>query len=259
MGVEAHYDAWPTAPEAVAEALQKLRDPEMIGMNVTVPHKEMVLSLLDEVDPSAQAIGAVNCIAKLNGRLVGYNTDKNGFIDSIRRAGFEPRDKNGLILGAGGSARAICFGLAEAGAALIQIAGRSSPRVARLVADLDAKQPGRARFEAIEWRDRALADSARYSQLVVNCTPIGMLGSKVEEDSPVAAEVLRPGLWVCDLVYNPPETVLLRGAARAGAHVIGGLDMLVLQAVESIRLWTGRDPPLDIMLKAARDALGESE
>lgn len=259
MGIDAHYDAWPTASEAVAAALQKLRDPEMMGMNVTVPHKEAVLSLLDEVDPSARAIGAVNCIAKLNGRLVGYNTDKIGFIDSIRRAGFEPGDKKVLILGAGGSARAVSFGLAEADAALIHIAGRSNSRVYRLIADLEANQFGRANFEAVAWQDEPLGRASRSAQLIVNCTPIGMLGSVAEDDSPLAADLLTPDLWVCDLVYNPPETVLLRDARQAGAHVIGGLDMLVLQAVESIRLWTAKEPPLDIMRKAARQALGESE
>ncbi len=259
MGVDAHYDAWPTPPEDVAAVLEKLRDAEMMGMNVTVPHKEAVLPLLDEVDPSARAIGAVNCIVKRDSRLIGYNTDKNGFIDSLRRAGFDPEGKNVLILGAGGSARAVSFGLAQARTGRVYVAGRSSQRVEKLVADLESTQAGHAKFEMASWQDPTFVHAARFAELVVNCTPIGMLGSDAKGETPISPLILRRGLWVCDLVYNPPETVLLRDARRVGAHVIGGLDMLVLQAVESIRLWTGETPPIDIMRGAALDAVGESQ
>ena len=259
MGIDANYEAWPTPVGAVDAALERLRGAEMMGMNVTVPHKELVLSLLDDVDSSALAIGAVNCIVKADERLVGYNTDKSGFIDSIRQAGFDPAGTDALVLGAGGSARAVCFGLAEAGAANISVAGRTPKKTQNLVADLSANRWQQANFEGVAWQDDAFFIACRHADLVVNCTPVGMRHTDAEQDSPMPAESLTPNLWICDLVYNPRETVLVQDARKAGAHVVGGLEMLVLQAVESIRLWTGQEPPVDIMRKAALDALRENE
>jgi shikimate dehydrogenase len=255
MGIDAHYEAWPTPRDQVAAAIAKLRAAGMLGMNVTVPHKEAVLDLLDEVDPAARAIGAVNCITKHEGRLIGHNTDKAGFIESLRNAGFEPSGCHALILGVGGSARAVAVGLIEAGSAGLILAGRRPDAVATLAGHLHAFAPQASISEStLSTMDLEAATAA--ADLVVNCTPIGMHGTGSEDQSPLPAECLRKGLWVCDLVYRPPVTKLLREAQAAGALTLGGLEMLVLQAVESVRLWTGREPPVDIMRGAARRALG---
>jgi shikimate dehydrogenase len=255
MGIDATYEAWPTAPDEVEAAIERLRRDDMLGMNVTVPHKQAVMPLLDEIEPGAAAIGAVNCIRKQDGRLIGHNTDKYGFVRSLTDAGFNPTGKRALILGVGGSARAVCVGLIEAGCSSLTLAGRSPERVAELAAHLRRLAPGAEIAEA-GWHDVAFVAACDQAALVVNCTPIGMAHTEAETQSPLRPELLRPGLWVCDLVYNPLETVLLRQAREAGAHAVPGLEMLVLQAAESVRLWTGREPPLDIMRSAARRALG---
>lgn len=255
MGIDAHYEAWPTPRDQVTSAIEKLRAEDMMGMNVTVPHKEAVLDLLDEVEHGARAIGAVNCITKRDGRLIGYNTDKAGFVESLRNAGFEPSLRRALILGVGGSARAVCVGLIEAGAANITLASRRPEAVAALVSHLRGTHPD-ASIDEIGLEPGVLGVATAAADLVVNTTPVGMHGTGSEDESPLPAAYLRQGLWVCDLVYRPPQTRLLREADAAGANTLGGLEMLVLQAVESVRLWTGREPPVGIMRLAARGALG---
>jgi shikimate dehydrogenase len=255
MGIDATYEAWKTPPEDVAAAIAKLRAPDMLGMNVTVPHKEAVLSLLDEIEPGARAIGSVNCIRKDGDRLIGHNTDKAGFIESLRNAGFEPEGKAALILGVGGSARAVCVGLIEAGIGGLTLAGRRAHAVMSLANHLRAFRPAIA-IEEVAMDGDPLDSAAAAADLVVNCTPIGMQGTGTESESPFPSELMRSDLWICDLVYRPPLTTLLHEAAAAGAPNLGGLEMLVLQAAESVRLWTGREPPVDIMRGAARSVLG---
>ena len=258
MGVDARFEAWSTPPDEVPAALRRLREPEMLGLSVTVPHKEAVIPLLDELDATARAIGAVNCIAKDGeGRLIGHNTDKDGFLRSLRAAGFEPEGKRAVVLGAGGAAHAVAYGLAEAGVASLALAGRTPARVAAAAAHLRASAPRPVVVEALGWQDEAFAAACRAADLVVNCTPIGMRHTEGEGESPLAAGHLRPGLWVFDTVYTPPETALLRQARAAGARPIAGLDMLLFQAVACLRYWTGREAPLDIMRQAALRALAQ--
>jgi shikimate dehydrogenase len=213
------------------------------------------MSLVDEVEPGARAIGAINCITKQDGRLIGYNTDKAGFIDALRSAGYEPNMRRVLVLGVGGSARAVCVGLIEAGAGSITLAARRPEAVAALAGHLRQTHPN-ALIEEATMEPRMLEVATAAAGLVVNCTPVGMHGTGSEDESPLPGAFLRDGLWVCDLVYRPPQTRLLREAEKAGANTLGGLEMLVLQAAESVRLWTGREPPVDIMRGAARSALG---
>lgn len=256
MGIDATYEAWPIPPEEVAEAIRSLRDEGMLGMNVTVPHKEAVLSLVDELEPVAAAIGAVNCIVKQDSRLIGHNTDRYGFIRSLREAGCEPQGRTALLLGAGGSARAVAFALVEAGATRVSIASRTRERADQLAESL-RQYAGGSHIRSLGWLDSDFVDACNDAELIVNCTPVGMKHSAQENDSPLPAELLRTDLWVYDLVYNPRQTVLLAEAKRAGAKPIGGLEMLVYQAAESVRLWTGREAPVNIMLQAAENALSE--
>jgi shikimate dehydrogenase len=255
MAIDATYEAWPTTPEEMPGAIERLRGDDILGMNVTVPHKQAVMALLDEIEESAAAIGAVNCIRKQDGRLIGHNTDKQGFIQSLRDAGLNPTGKRALVLGVGGSARAVCVGLLEARASTLTLAGRSPERVAELAGHL-RRFATVAEINEVGWRDTAFAAACEGADIVVNCTPIGMAHTETEGESPLPRELSRRGLWVCDLVYNPLETVLLREARAIGGHAVPGLEMLVLQAVESVRLWTNREPPIDIMRTAASRALG---
>jgi shikimate dehydrogenase len=256
MGMDARYEAWAVSAEGLTDAIARLRDAEMLGMNVTVPHKQAVMPLLDEVDADARAIGAVNCISKVDGRLVGHNTDRYGFIRSLREAGCEPRGLDVLILGAGGSARAVAHGLLETEAASVTVAGRTRAHVDTLLDELRASFPN-AMLSGAGWQVEALNTVCRSAGLIVNCTPIGMRSGLSAGESPLAASQIPASAWVYDLVYNPQETPLLAEAQKAGAKPIGGLEMLIYQAVESVRLWTGREAPVEVMRKAARDALEE--
>jgi shikimate dehydrogenase len=259
MGMDATFEAWATPPQNVPAAIERVRGQDMLGICVTVPHKEVVMGLIDSIDPTAKAIGAVNCIAKsADGRLVGYNTDRYGFIRSLREAGCEPEGLRAVILGAGGSAHAVAFGLAEAGIASIAIANRSRERLRTTVEHL-RETSGAVSIEASGWQDDSVTDACRSADLIVNCTSVGMTGTPAGDESPLRPGDVRPGVWVYDLVYRPLETVLLRAARKAGAKPVAGLEMLIYQAVECLRLWTGKEAPVDIMRKAAYDGLGIKE
>jgi len=257
MGIDARYEAWSTPPDEVAAAIEKLRLPRLLGMNVTVPHKSAVIPFLDAVNPMAARIGAVNCIVKEDGRLVGHNTDRYGFLRSLREAGCEPAGLDVLLLGNGGAARAVAYGLLEAGIASLTVAGRSPERVGAFVASIRDAGDGVA-LASTGWTEEELGPSARRAGLIVNSTSVGMRHSETEGSSPLPAALIPAGAWCYDLVYTPAETRFLSDARDAGAWPIGGLEMLVYQAAESVRLWTGREPPIDIMRKAAQTALGQA-
>jgi shikimate dehydrogenase len=250
--LDVRYVAWETLPDALAERVESLRRPENLGANVTVPHKEAVLARLDEVAPLARRIGAVNTIVKSadGDRLVGHNTDAAGFIRALRDdAGFDPAGAVTLLLGAGGAARAVVFGLVDAGVGSLVVTNRSLARARALVRELE----GRA--VVCDWAEREV--TARQVDLIVNATSLGMAGGPAAAESPLAAAAIGRGALVYDLVYNPQTTPLLREAARAGARTLGGLAMLVYQGAAAFRLWTGLEPPLDMMRAAAQRALAD--
>jgi shikimate dehydrogenase len=250
MGIEARCEKWVTPTEDLEATVARLREPELFGANVTVPHKESVIRLLDDVDASVRQIGAVNCIVRTpEGALAGHNTDKGGFMRSLRESGFEPGGQTALVLGAGGAARAVVAGLIEAGVARLDIANRTRARAEELASVM------RGPIEVIEWQDEALTAAAAAAGVIVNTTPMGMAHTALEAESPLAEQHFRAGVVAFDLVYNPPLTPFLAAAKRAGAVAVSGLDMLVYQGAESIRLWTGREPPLEVMRAAARSAL----
>jgi shikimate dehydrogenase len=227
----------------------------MLGVNVTVPHKETVIPLLDSVDGRAAALGAVNCISKDERQLRGHNTDLYGFLRSLGEAGCEPSGQRALVLGAGGSARAVAHGLLAAGVASLTLTGRTAARVTALIESLPETS---TEVRGAGWQDEDFAAACDEADLIVNCTPVGMHHGESEGESPLPASLIRSGAWVCDLVYNPLETPLLKVARAAGARPVAGLDMLVYQAAESLRLWTGREAPIDVMRNAALKKLAEA-
>jgi shikimate dehydrogenase len=257
MGIDATYEAWPTPPHGVPAAIERLRGDDMLGMNVTVPHKAAVMGLIDSVEPTASAIGAVNCLVKDDaGRITGHNTDRYGFIRSLREAGCDPAGLRAVILGAGGSAHAVAYALAEAGVASLAIANRSRQRLQDTIAHIEQTAPRGVPLEALGWQDESVTKACHGAELIVNCTSVGMSGTPAAEESPLQPGDIPLGAWAYDLVYRPLDTVFLRQAREAGAKPIAGLEMLIYQAVESVRLWTGRDGPVDIMRRAARAGLG---
>jgi shikimate dehydrogenase len=230
---------------SAAEALVGMRALGLAGLSVTMPHKTAVAALVDRCSRVARTLGAVNCVTRQAGALVGDNTDGEGFVASLRRgAGFEPEGARCLVVGAGGAARAVVLALAEAGAAQVVVVNRD-PRKAEAAATL-AGEVGRV----------GRPDEASQADLVVNATPVGMADSSSASASPlVPATLLGPGQVAADLVYHPLRTEWLAAADANGATVVSGLGMLVHQAAAQLRRWTGLEPPVGAMWQAATRAL----
>ena len=255
-GIDAIYEAWEVEPPSLPEYIRQLRSPNTLGINVTVPHKEAVIPLLDGVDDFASAAGAVNTIINEDGNLVGHNTDGVGFLKALEDNGhFQPQGRKVLVLGAGGSAKAVALALSSRGVTEVAIANRTLERATRLAEIISTHGP---KVDAMSLTDstETLVRKAGESDLIVNCTTLGMKYGFDEHSSPMRSKQIPATALVFDLVYNPIETPLLREAKRAGAATLGGLAMLVYQGAASFEMWTGKKAPVEIMLKVAKEALG---
>ena len=249
------YEAWETEPAQLGITMERVRQPSTLGANITIPYKETVLSLLDELDDLARQIGAVNTIVHREGRLIGYNTDAEGFLEALRHlGGFEPAGKRAVLIGAGGAARAVSFTLARAGVRSLAITDIIGERAQGLFSSLRSLG---VETHVLECEDKSLKDALSNCDLVVNCTPVGMKHSSTEGQSPLKPELIPKEALIYDVVYNPIETPLLRDAKAIGARTLGGLGMLVYQGAKAFELWTGKQAPVDIMFEAAKGALPE--
>jgi shikimate 5-dehydrogenase len=257
--LDIRYEAWETKPEELELTLARIKEPQNLGANVTIPYKEAVLPLLDEVDNLASVIGAANTIVKREGKLLGFNTDAYGFIQGLRQQGhFEPEGKRVGILGAGGAARAVSLALMRERASSLIVINRTLARAEALVDSLKryASDVGlEVEIAALPWQSSTWRKTFDRCHLVVNCTSIGTRYGFQEGQSPLSVDVIPRSILVYDLVYNPCPTPLLQLAQRAGANILSGLAMLVYQGAASFELWTGRKAPVDIMLSKAREAL----
>lgn len=243
-GIDWNYMAFPVPPDRLGEAVAGLRALGAMGANVTMPHKSAVVGHLDDLSGDARSIGAVNTIQRVGDRLIGHNTDVDGFAEFlIGDAGVEVAGRTAAVLGAGGAARAVLRALAAMGVADIHVVARDPAKAERLAELVPA---GLASVTP----EGAGASVIGAAELVVNATPLGMRG---EDAAPGA--VFRPGQCVIDLVYWPPQTPLLERARGAGAQAWGGLGMLVRQAAASFTIWTGQDPPLEVMSAVALHGL----
>ena len=253
LGIDATYRAHEIAPEEVAGFVSGLRSPGVLGINVTVPHKEAVIPHIDEVDEWASSAGAVNTIVNRDGRLTGHNTDGSGFLRSLREAGgFDPTGKRVLTLGAGGAARGVVLALVRQQVGHLTIANRTVERAERLA---ELARAGDVEAVAIGLSGSEVREAAASADLIVNCTTIGMSHGPDEQGSPLSREQIPSTTLVNDLVYNPLETPLLREAVAAGASCLGGIHMLVYQGADSFEMWTGQPAPVDVMLEAATKAM----
>ncbi len=260
LGMDWRYVPLPvpaTPPERIGEAVRGVRALGLRGANVTVPHKQAVIPHLDRLTDAAAAIGAVNTIrVEEDGALLGDNTDARGFVADLRDHGVEPAGRRVLVLGAGGSARAVVYGLAEAGCARLTVLNRTLEKAQALVV---AMQPAFPRCPMAAGAFPAdLSQVAADADLIVNCTTLGMT-PHVEGLPWDPALPFRPHQAVYDLVYNPPETSLLVHARAGGAQAIGGLGMLVWQGAIAFELWTGVAPPVPVMRQAVLAALGRAD
>ncbi|MEW6182922.1 MAG: shikimate dehydrogenase [Bacillota bacterium] len=234
--------------EELPAAVAGLRALGLVGVNVTVPHKEAVLPYLDEVTPEAKLIGAVNTVVNRNGRLTGYNTDATGFLRALREAGCEPAGAEAVVLGAGGAARAVCMALGMAGARRIVVFNRTYERAQALSREVQANTETTA--VALPWEDlnKRKADVFQAAGVVIQTTSIGMHPEKSACPA-VSPAAFRKNQLVVDLIYNPVETRFLQMAAEAGAATQNGLRMLLYQGIAAFELWTGSSPPEEIMLQ----------
>ncbi|MGD1995003.1 MAG: shikimate dehydrogenase [Anaerolineae bacterium] len=252
LGLPWRYTLLPTPHGKVQATLTRMNKAGYRGANITVPHKQAVLPCLDGLDSAAQLIGAVNTIAFREDRQFGYNTDADGFLSALREAGFEPGGHKALVLGAGGAARAVVYALTEEKCP-VTILNRTVQRAAKLARQMQ----DRGNHTTVTWvREGAtLADLPLDDfDLLVNATSVGMWPEV--DASPYPEELQLPSHWtVFDLVYNPEETRLLVQARAAGATSIGGLGMLIHQGARSFELWTGYPAPIEVMRKAAQEAL----
>ncbi len=239
------YEARPVSPAEVEEAVRLLRGPEFAGANVTVPHKAAVMAHLDGLTPVAEAIGAVNTIVKQEGRLIGHNTDAAGFLADLAGHGVALSGRNVLILGAGGSARAVVAACTSVGARPRVLARRPEAAVG-----LQTLGP----VVIFEWTELGLLRASDGCAVIVNTTPLGM-APRVEGSPWVEGTPFPPDAFVYDLVYNPPETRLVQQARAAGLGADTGLGMLVEQGALAFEKWTGRAAPRGAMRRAAEDAV----
>lgn len=244
-GLDVTYERWDTPAAELPARVGSLRDPSMLGANVTVPHKEAVIPLLDELGGQSARMGAVNTIVNREGRLFGFNTDGPGFVAALKNeAGFDPAGRRILLVGAGGAARGIAFALAEARAAEVAISNRTAGR-----AEAVAREIGRP-VSAVAFETRA----AGYD-CVVNCTSVGMHGGPNPDGVPVSLEGAKFPCLVVDIVYAPEDTPLLQAARLAGLKTLGGLPMLIYQGALAFEHWTGIPAPVEVMFQAARGEL----
>ena len=243
-GLDWVFVAFPVPAGQAARALEGMRALRIDGLSVTMPHKGDVAAAVDELSPAAAALGAVNCVVREGERLVGHNTDGDGFIEGLRsETGFDPAGKRCVVLGAGGAARAVVLALAGAGAAEVAVVNRTAANAQRAVA-LGAPVSRIGEQSEIPG-----------AELVVNATSVGMSGvGPGQSDTPFDPGLLVPGQIVADLVYSPLVTPLVAAARSVGLTAINGLSMLVHQAGVAFELWTRQAAPLAAMADAVSAA-----
>ena len=248
-GAAYRYDVRTVRPEELPAFVRWAKNGGCAGFNVTMPHKEAILPLLDEVDATAASCGAVNTVCIREGRAIGHNTDGTGFLDSLAGQRFYPQGRPVLLLGAGGAAKAVGHALAAAGAGRIIVCARRLERAAALAAQL----PGCG--EGIVLAQDAIQQAAAACDLLVNATPLGMAGSPAFAGLNFL-QAMPPHAVVYDLVYHPRRTALLEAAARQGLRAVGGIDLLIRQAVRAFTFFTGETPDTAALYAALREPLG---
>jgi shikimate dehydrogenase len=248
LGIDARYELWDRAPIELADAIAELRTDEFLGANVTIPHKERVVPMVDRLTDEAHATGAVNTLTREGRKLVGHNTDVVGFKTALDKlVGRQKMPRQAVVLGAGGGARAVVYGLIREGFQRVIVFNRHLHRAEGLVKHF-GRSASHMELRAMPWHESIIEAELAKTKILVNATSIGLAG----DETPVPAEALPSDLLVLDLIYA--RTRLLRDAETAGCAVADGEAMLLHQGAASFSLWTGQDAPLDTMQAALADA-----
>jgi shikimate dehydrogenase len=252
LEIEAHYHAFHVETDKLEDAIKGLKALGIAGFNVTIPHKTAIIPLLDEVDEIALQIGAVNTVVNENGRLIGYNTDGFGFVRALREElGMEIKEKNILLIGAGGAARGIYFSLANSGALNIDLCNRTVDKAEQLISE--GKLPVSSCAYSLEEVKQMLGNY----DIIINTTSVGMYPNTNE--SPIMLTNLKKGAVVSDIIYNPLETKLLKEAKRNGATIQNGIGMFVYQGALAFEKWTGVFPDINRMRQIVIQQLGGTQ
>ncbi|MBI5197100.1 MAG: shikimate dehydrogenase [Nitrospirae bacterium] len=251
LSLDGCYLPFEIRPDHLLTAVQAIVPLGLGGVNVTVPHKETVIPFLHELSPMAELIGAVNTIEVQGERLVGHNTDGLGFIRALQEEGVSVSGKRVMILGAGGSAKAGAVQMASSGVSHINFANRTPDRASTVMGHLKRHFPTLS-IKVVDLSPDTLEQALSETDILVNATSVGL---KSEDQPLVPLRALRPGLSVYDLIYNPPETPLLKNARVAGARSINGWGMLLHQGVLAFEIWTGRKAPVSVMRNALHEAM----
>lgn len=249
-GLDYAYITLPVRPEDLEDAVKGLRAMQFRGWNITIPHKQATMAYLDEVDEDARIIGAVNTIVNEDGRLKGYNTDFTGSMWGLLNRGFDPDGKKAVLLGAGGAARALIWGLIKHGIDSICIGARNPAKVAQLAQEFSKY----TKVESMHWETDEFRAVLRDADLLINTTPLGM-APKTEAMPPVDWADVKASAFVYDVIYTPLETMFLRTARENGHETLNGEAMLVGQGADSLKLWTGIEPDRAVMSHALHTAL----
>ena len=251
LHIDAQYELWDRAPIALPDAIAEVRGDDFLGVNVTIPHKERVVPLIDRLTEEAQATGAVNTLTREGRRLIGHNTDVPGFAAALDKlVGRQKMPRQAVVLGAGGGARAVVYGLIRAGFLRIVIFNRHLHRAEGLVRHF-GRSAAHMDLKAMPWHESIIESELAKTKVLINATSIG-LNSEV---SPIPGDVLSGDLLVLDLIYK--KTRLLRDAESAGALAMDGETMLLHQGAAAFALWTGQPAPLEVMSQALADARDE--
>jgi len=252
LGLNLVYVAFTVTRNELKDAISSARSLGLRGLNVTMPHKNAVMNYLDETDSTAKAIGSVNTILNDKGKLIGFNTDGVGAMRALKENGIPPDGKKMLLLGAGGAAKAIAFQAAQEVEELV-ILNRTSEKAEKLAGLLRKKFGERVKGGALS--AEVLNKEMKDADILVNATSVGMHPDV--NRSPVPSDLLRSGMCVMDIIYNPLETKLLTDAKSVGAKVVSGLEMLLYQGAVAFEIWTNSPAPVEVMKKAALNKLTE--
>lgn len=243
LGLDFAYVPFCVKPDNLREACRAIRALDIVGVNVTVPHKQKIMEFLDKIDPIAEMIGAVNTIYNNKGELVGYNTDGVGFINSLKKEGlFDPLGKCAFLIGGGGAGHALAVMLAKEGIKKLLLSD-IEPGKSQVLFNRIRKYFNKCEVKVVDFKEKNLCEEMPKVNILLNATPVGM---KEGDLSIVRKESLREDLFVYDVVYNR-ETSLLKCAKQVGAKTMGGLGMLLNQGVLSFKIWTGKDAPIEVM------------
>jgi shikimate dehydrogenase len=255
-GIDARHELLDVTVPQLPGVIEELRGAEFLGAQVTIPHKERVVPLVDRMTEEAHATGAVNTITKEGKRLVGHNTDVPGFRAGLDHlVGRQKMPRQAVVLGAGGGARAVVFGLITEGFQRVIVFNRHLHRAEGMVKHF-GRSASHMELRARPWHESIIESELAKTRVLINATSIGLHA----DESPIPAEIIPPGLLVMDLIYNPAQTRFLREAKAADAEATeNGLVMLLHQGTAQFGLWTGQPPPIDLMRERLEAALAARE